>query len=188
MLYISRCQALKRPLRWSAKPLAQSIRRPLSQSSILFLRPTPCFRQEEPTPSLRDKVGPLENNDSFYNKVGKPGIRNQVIVSRVYFVISSPTCISKHSSRKFVVVGSFLLFNVAAVKTTTETENLKKKMVALSSVLSLKSITNTDLKRVQNSDLVRVSTFLKKIFFSPYFFSICCFEAIYKFFLCYQDT
>ena len=96
MLYIPRCQALKRPLRWSAKPLTQSIvRRPLSQSSILFLRRTPCFRQEEPTPSFRDKVGPLEHKDSFYNKVGKPGIRNQVIVSRVYFVISSPTCISK---------------------------------------------------------------------------------------------
>lgn len=82
MLCISRCQPLIRPLRWSAKPLAQSIRRPLSQSSTLFLRPTRFFRQE-PTPSFRDKVGPLEYSDSFNEKVVKPGIRNQVIVSRV---------------------------------------------------------------------------------------------------------
>lgn len=82
MLYISRCQALKRPLRWPAKPLAHSIRRPLSLSPSLSLRPTSRFRQEE-QPELKEKVRPLENSDSFYEKMGKPGIKNQVIVSRV---------------------------------------------------------------------------------------------------------
>lgn len=84
MLCILRCQALKRPLRWSAKPLAhwQSIR-PLSQSSTLSLRPTLRFRQEEPAPSFKEKVEPVEYSDSFYEKVGKPRIRNQVLVSRV---------------------------------------------------------------------------------------------------------
>ena len=82
MLCILRCQTLKRPLRWSNKPLAhwQSIR-PLSQGSILSFRPTLRFRQDEPAPSLKkEKVEPV---DSFYDKVGKPRIRNQVLVSRV---------------------------------------------------------------------------------------------------------
>jgi hypothetical protein len=81
MLYISRCQALKRPLRWPAKPLAQSIR-PLSLSPSLSLRPTSRFRQEE-QPAFKEKVRRLEDGDSFYEKVGKPRIKNQVIVSRV---------------------------------------------------------------------------------------------------------
>ena len=83
MLWISQCQAMRKPLRWFGKPLAQSIR-PLSQTSTLrvFLRPTPCCRQEV-SPSFRDKVGPLEHGNSFYEKVGKPRIRNQVIVSPV---------------------------------------------------------------------------------------------------------
>ncbi|KAF8801330.1 hypothetical protein BYT27DRAFT_7198411 [Phlegmacium glaucopus] len=135
MLCISRCRTLKRPLGWSSRPLAQSIR-PLSQTSTLrvFLRPTPCFRQEVPAPSFRDKVGPLEYSDSFYEKVGKPRIRNQVI---------------------FVVVGSLLGFTVAAATTTVETEYWTQRMVALSSVWSLKSITNTDLKRAQNAELIQ---------------------------------
>ena len=153
MLCISRCQALKRPLRLSAKPLAQSIR-PLSKSSILFLRPTRWLRQEEPTPSLRAKVSPLEYSNSFYEKVGKPRIRNQVLVSRVTLLL----CISEQSSRgKFVVVGSCLAITIAAFKTTSETEYWKKRMVTLSSVWNLKSITNADLKRAQHTELIQVS-------------------------------
>lgn len=97
MLCILRCHPLKRPLRWSAKPLAhwQSIR-PLSQSSTLSLRPTLRFRQEEQAPSLKEKVGPVQYSDSFYEKVGKPRIRNQVLVSRVTFIISSSNfCVSE---------------------------------------------------------------------------------------------
>ena len=94
MLCILRCSALKGPFRWSAKPLArwQSIR-PLSQSSTLSLRPTLRFRQEEQQESsLKEKVGPVEYSDSFYEKVGKPRIRNQVLVSRATLLItSSPT-------------------------------------------------------------------------------------------------
>lgn len=82
MLCILRCQTLKRPLRWSAKPLAhwQSSIRPLSQSSTLSFRPTLRFRQDKLAPPLKEKVEPVE---SFYEKVGKPQIRNQVLVSRV---------------------------------------------------------------------------------------------------------
>ena len=93
MFCISRCQALKRPLRWSAKPLAQSIR-PISQSSTLSFRPTPRFRQEQPAPAFKDKVGPLEYGESFYEKVGKPRIRNQVLVSRVSSLLPQ-LCISE---------------------------------------------------------------------------------------------
>ena len=82
MLCILRCQTLKRHLRWSAKPLAhwQSSIRPLSQSSTLSFRPTLRFRQDKLAPPLKEKVEPVE---SFYEKVGKPQIRNQVLVSRV---------------------------------------------------------------------------------------------------------
>jgi hypothetical protein len=88
MLCIARCQA--RPLRWSAKPLAQSIR-PLSLSSTLSFRPTPRFRQEEQPapPAAKEKVEPSEYGGTFYEKVGKPRIRNQVLVSRVTFPLSN---------------------------------------------------------------------------------------------------
>ena len=95
MLCISRCQALKRPLKWFAKPLSQSIVRPLSQSSTLFLRPTTRFlREEQPAPAFKEKVGPLEFSDTFYEKVGKPRIRNQVLVSRRCLIMSSPQFVS----------------------------------------------------------------------------------------------
>ena len=58
--------------------------------------------------------------------------------------------------RKFVVVGSFLAISAAAAKTTLETEYWTQRMVALSSVWSLKTISNTDLKRVQNAELIQV--------------------------------
>lgn len=148
MLWISRCRALRR----SAKPVAQSIR-PLSTTSTLrgFLRPTPCFRQE--APSFRDKVGPLEHGGSFYQKVGKPRIRNQVIVGRVALSFSVPL----NNSRKFVAVVSFLGFSAAAAQTTVETEYWARRMAASSSIWSLKAITNMDLKRAQNIELIRVS-------------------------------
>jgi len=163
MLCISRRQALKRPLGWSSKPLAQSIR-PLSQTSTLrvFLRPTPCFRQEVPAPSFRDKVGPLEYSDSFYEKVGKPRIRNQIIVSRVTLLFPLQF-LSLNGSRKFVVTGSFLAFTIAAAKTTVETDYWTQRMVALSSVWSLKSITNTDLKRAQSAELIQVSIHITNV-------------------------
>ena len=166
MLCILRCQALKRPSRWSTKPLVQwQSFRPLSLSSTLSLQPTPRFRQEEPTPLLKEKVGPVVYSDSFYEKVGKPRIRNQVLVSRVTLLL----CISEQSSRgKFVVVGSCLAITIAAAKTTSETEYWKKRMVALSSVWDLKSITNTDLKRAQYTELIQVSNIIS--FFLPVLF------------------
>lgn len=161
MLWIPRCQAL----RWSTRPLAQRIR-PLSQTFALraSLRPTPCLRQETPAPPFRDKVGPLEYSDSFYEKVGKPRIRNQVLVSRVITLslLFSLLLISEQFLNKFVVVGSFVALTVASAKTTIETEYWAQRMVALSSVWNLKTITNTDLKRAQNVQLIQVSTGARK--------------------------
>ena len=159
MLCVLRCRGLKRPLGWSAKPLAQwqSIR-PLSQSSTLSLRPTLRFRQEEQlTTSLKEKVWPIKDSDSFYEKVGKPRIRNQVLVSRVTLLFPLQLRISQQNSWKFVVVGSCLAITIAAFKTTSETEYWKKRMVTLSSVWNLKSITNADLKRAQHTELIQVS-------------------------------
>jgi hypothetical protein len=110
MFYISRCQALKGPVRWSTRPLAQSIR-PLSQTTTLrvFLRPTPCLRQEVPVPSFRDKVGPLEYSDSYYKKVGKPRISNQVFVSSCYF-LSNVLALKNFSEVRSCWVNSGRLF------------------------------------------------------------------------------
>ena len=58
----------------------------------MSLRLTPRFRQEEqPAPTFKEKVGPTDYGDSFYERVGKPGSRNQILVSRVTFIIYSPT-------------------------------------------------------------------------------------------------
>lgn len=63
---------------------------------------------------------------------------------------------------------------MAAIQTTSETEYWKKRMVTLSSVWNLKSITNTDLKRVQYTELIQVS---KHLFFCS---SSVVRRAIYK--------
>lgn len=58
---------------------------------------------------------------------------------------------------KFVSVTSFFAFAFAATQTHVETESLKEKMRSLSPVWSVKAITNTDLKRVQNAELIQVA-------------------------------
>jgi len=59
---------------------------------------------------------------------------------------------------KFVTVTSFLAFSLAATQTTIETEYWTERMVAVSSVWTLKTITNTDLKRAQTAELIQVRT------------------------------
>ncbi|KAF8159829.1 hypothetical protein B0H34DRAFT_704954 [Crassisporium funariophilum] len=134
MLWTIRCQAFKTATRLSRNPSRQ-----FSRTSTLrgFLSPTRCLRQQappSPSPSFRDTVGPIEHDTSFYAKVGKPGMAKQL---------------------SFVVIGSFLAFTIAASQTTAETEFWAERMVALSSVWSLKAITNTDLKRAQNAELIQ---------------------------------
>ena len=58
---------------------------------------------------------------------------------------------------QFVVVTSLLAFMYAGTTTQLETENWKKRMTALSPVWSVRTITNTDMKRAQAAELIQVS-------------------------------
>ena len=55
------------------------------------------------------------------------------------------------------MVTSLLAFVYAGTETQRETENWRKKMTTLSPVWTVKTITNTDLKRAQNAELIQVS-------------------------------
>ena len=83
-------------------------------------------------------------------------------------------CISEQSSRKFVVAGSCLAITIAATQTTSETEYWKKRMVAISSVWNMKSITNTDLKRAKYTEFIQVSAY-------SFIFPVFLFEANLQF-------
>ncbi|KIM44829.1 hypothetical protein M413DRAFT_67386 [Hebeloma cylindrosporum] len=131
-----RCQTLRPPFTWSHKTLFQPARQ-FSQTSFRpFLRQSRCLRQEISTnASLKENVSPpAHDGPSFYEKISKPGIWRQVT---------------------FVSVTSFLAFSLAATQTTLETEYWTERMVAVSSVWTLKTITNTDLKRAQTAELIQ---------------------------------
>ena len=49
-----------------------------------------------------------------------------------------------------------LAFSLAAAQTTLETESWTERMMSVSSVWSVKAITNTDLKRAQNAAVIQV--------------------------------
>lgn len=49
-----------------------------------------------------------------------------------------------------------LAFSLAAAQTTLETESWTERMMSVSSVWSVKAITNTDLKRAQTAALIQV--------------------------------
>lgn len=53
-----------------------------------------------------------------------------------------------------------MAFMYAASRTNIETDYWTKKMTSISSVWTFQSITSTDLKRAQNSELIKVSSFL----------------------------
>jgi rhomboid-like protein len=54
-------------------------------------------------------------------------------------------------------VTSFFAFVLAATQTHVETEYWKEKMMSQSPIWSVKTITNTDLKRAQNAELIQVT-------------------------------
>ncbi|KIK07798.1 hypothetical protein K443DRAFT_128905 [Laccaria amethystina LaAM-08-1] len=102
-----------------------------------FFRISQILRQESAPgsiPSFRSKIGHAGHGEAFSEMVGKPGIRNQIL---------------------FVAGGSFLAFMYAASQTNIETDYWTKKMTSTSSVWTFQSITSTDLKRAQNSELIR---------------------------------
>ncbi|KAH9479680.1 Presenilins-associated rhomboid-like protein, mitochondrial [Psilocybe cubensis] len=71
---------------------------------------------------------------SFYEKVGKPGIAKQVF---------------------FATVASTFALVFASVQTSIETDEWIERMVAVAPIWSVKAISNTDLKRAQNAELIQ---------------------------------
>ncbi|KAF9526093.1 hypothetical protein CPB83DRAFT_870558 [Crepidotus variabilis] len=98
------------------------------------LKSTRCLREELPSPPLRtNKKKPTPENE-FLGKIGKPGIWRQTL---------------------FVSATGFLAFMIAATETSLETEYWTERMSTLSPVWTVKTITNTDLKRAQNAELIQ---------------------------------
>ncbi|KDR68010.1 hypothetical protein GALMADRAFT_231645 [Galerina marginata CBS 339.88] len=132
-----RCQFPRQYSLWR-KPLALPTRQfSQSTSRAFLLRPSRHLRQEatSPSPSVAEKVGSSTWRDStFYEKIGRPGIRKQII---------------------FATLTSFLAFTYAATQTTIETDHWTERMLASSPVWNVKTITNTDLKRAQNAELIQ---------------------------------
>ncbi|KAF8972677.1 hypothetical protein BDZ97DRAFT_1649500 [Flammula alnicola] len=151
-----RCKTLRSSSPWGRSPRTLPIRQFLQTPSRSFLRPSRCFRQEATTPSppLRDTPeATFKRGPSFYEKIGKPGIRKQILVSTgSYFVRHS---IPLTYDPKFASITSFLAFSVAATQTSIETEYWTERMAAVSSIWSVKPITNTDLKRAQTAELIQ---------------------------------
>lgn len=112
--------------------------------------PTPGLEKEKANPNLEGK-GP-----SFYEKVGKPGIRKQVVVSRRVVIMHSIHLANVSTPPQFVGLTCALAFSLASTQTTVETENWTQRMLSVSSVWSVKTITNTDLKRAQTAQLIQV--------------------------------
>ncbi|PPQ96801.1 hypothetical protein CVT26_006204 [Gymnopilus dilepis] len=102
-----------------------------------FLRRSRLIRQDvtRPKAPIKENVKSFAGQEpTFLQKIGKPGISKQII---------------------FVTATSFAAFILAAAQTTIETEYWTERMKALSPVWSVKSISNTDLKRAQNSELIQ---------------------------------
>ncbi|KAF5316468.1 hypothetical protein D9619_006592 [Psilocybe cf. subviscida] len=102
-----------------------------------FLRQTPIARQTAipptPTPPPNSTHASNDGAPSFLQRIGKPRIRNQIL---------------------FVGLTSFVLYTVAAVQTSVETEYWTERLTAASAVWSVKPIKNEDLQRAQHQDLV----------------------------------
>ena len=62
---------------------------------------------------------------------------------------------------QFVAIASMSTFVLAATETHVETEYWKEKMTSLSPVWGVKTITNTDLKRAQNGELIQVCVYVE---------------------------
>ncbi|KAF8624024.1 hypothetical protein AX17_007230 [Amanita inopinata Kibby_2008] len=84
--------------------------------------------------SFKDTVARMAPPESFSEKIGKPGMKNQLL---------------------FVLAGSWLAFTYAAINTNIETELWAKKLVAMSPIWSTQAITSLDMRRAQNAELIK---------------------------------
>ncbi|KAF9482634.1 hypothetical protein BDN70DRAFT_852962 [Pholiota conissans] len=132
LLATLRCQAWRRP---SPGHSIQFLFAPKFRS---FSRPSRSLLQEVKAPGvppLKDAAGLSRGSGpSFYEKVGSPGIARQIF---------------------FVGIASYFTFSLAASITTVQTETIVERMVEASPIWAVKTITNADIKRVQNANLIQ---------------------------------
>ncbi|KAM6496844.1 hypothetical protein JOM56_007317 [Amanita muscaria] len=102
------------------------------------LFPSPVLRQPRTSlgkeTSFKEMITRMRPPESFSEKIGMPSIRNQLL---------------------FALGGSCLAFGYAAVSTNMETDMWAEKLVTLSPVWSMQSISNLDIKRAQNAELIK---------------------------------
>jgi rhomboid-like protein len=154
-----RCQAGLHT--WKYSPKVPFGSRSFFQSNVqrYSLRASRSLRDKpatEPPRSFRDALKRSRPVETFSEKVGRPGIRNQILVRAMStrFIWPSSDWVLCF---QFAGVGSLLVFCYAASRTNIETEYWKKRLMDMSSVWTFQSIKSTDLKRAQNADLIRVS-------------------------------
>ncbi|TFK25573.1 hypothetical protein FA15DRAFT_668269 [Coprinopsis marcescibilis] len=92
------------------------------------------LKDREAVLTFRETLNRSKPQETFSGKVPKPGVRKQVL---------------------FAGLVSLFAFSYAASRTNIETEYWKKRLTDTSSVWLYQSITTTDLKRVQNAELIR---------------------------------
>lgn len=68
--------------------------------------------------------------------------------------------ICSFDSAQFATLASSFAFIYASIQTSIETDEWIERMVAVAPVWSVKAISNTDLKRAQNAELIQVYTVL----------------------------
>ncbi|KAF8074693.1 hypothetical protein FPV67DRAFT_1474598 [Lyophyllum atratum] len=113
--------------------------RSLFQSAIRNnFRSSPSRRQQQPfpsVPSFREEVARTRPEVSFTERVGKPRIRGQVL---------------------FFLAGSCIAFSYAAFRTNLDTAIWVNKLMPTSAQSWLgQDLTNVDLKRAQNAELIK---------------------------------
>ncbi|GLB43363.1 putative rhomboid family protein [Lyophyllum shimeji] len=113
--------------------------RSLFQSAIRnHLRATPLRQQRQPLPgvrSFREEVVRTKPEISFTERVGRPGIRNQVL---------------------FFLAGSTIAFSYAAFRTNLDTAMWISRLTPTAAQTWLgQELTNVDLKRAQNAEVIK---------------------------------
>ncbi|KAF8199109.1 hypothetical protein BJ912DRAFT_845165 [Pholiota molesta] len=151
LLATLRCQAWRRPS--PGHSIQSHFSRQFCRTPSLptFLRPSKPILQDGTT-VLKVVVEPPTKGPSFYEKVGRPGIGRQLFVSRSVILSCS---LVNNPYGKFVGTTSAFAFALAAIWTTQDTESRVDRMTTLSPVWSVKTITNADLKRVQNAEMIQ---------------------------------
>lgn len=105
-----------------------------------------------PIPSFREEVARASEIKSFSEQVEEPSIRNQILVSIPILperglVLTLP---------QFFVLGSFVVFSVAARATNEDTFALTKRLSETSILWKVRAPTNEEMRRARQQELGQV--------------------------------